>query len=56
MFGDIRRLSYSQLQFGLAALLDALTGQHSGLILRYTISVRGLIAHILTQIIANRQY
>lgn len=26
MFGGIRRLSYSQLQFGLAALLDALTG------------------------------
>ena len=27
MFGGIRRLSYSQLQFGLATLLDALTGK-----------------------------
>ena len=56
MFGGIRRLSYSQLQFGLAALLDALTGPHSGLILRYTMSVRELIAHIPTKIIANWQY
>ena len=46
----------SHLQLGLATSLDALTGLHFGLILRYTMSVRGLIAHILTKVITNRQY
>ena len=53
MFGGSHN---SQLQLGLATSLDALTGLYFGLILRYTMFVRGLIAHILTEIIANRQY